>query len=172
MRDYEFPWEKEPSPDKLHLYRDIKNERKPWDQFWMDLADQVGRQSTCWKKAVGCVITKNNRLLSVGFNGFPSGLDHPKSCVRIEKGQSQGEYGGSMTCPCTHSEINAIIYCARFGVPTENSTIYVRYFPCLFCVSALANAKVTEIVYVEPAVDDLSMPIAMECGIKCRRLKQ
>ena len=157
FRDVRLPWEKGEPPELP--------ERKSWDRFFMDLAKTVGKQSTCLKKQVGAVLVKDRRILATGYNGAPSGIPHCRVCVREE--ENTKDYS---KCPAIHAEVNCITLCARFGIPAEGSTLYVEYFPCLHCVGVLINAGIKEIVYELPAVDDLALPMALQAGIKVRRL--
>ncbi len=54
----------------------MMDDRPSWDEYFMKLANEVATRTTCLRRAVGAVIVKDNRILSTGYNGTPSGLRH------------------------------------------------------------------------------------------------
>ena len=80
--------------------------RKPWEEYFMDLAKMVATRGTCDRAYVGCVlVNKDNRIVSTGYNGSISG--NPQ-CDEIGHTMRDGH------CIATiHAEQNALLYCAR-----------------------------------------------------------
>jgi len=110
------------------------------DQCFMDTAFIFSRRGTCLRLSVGACLVKNNRIISVGYCGAPPGKPH---CEEV--GCKEGKDGG---CERTiHAELNAIIFAAKNGIPTEGSTLYVTHSPCLNCVKAIITAGVKRVVY-------------------------
>ena len=104
------------------------------DEWLMDIAWQVARRGTCSRRQVGAVISLEGRILSVGYNGAPAGMDH---CVH------------TTDSPCTvavHAEANAIFFAARHGIGLEGSTLYATTMPCLNCSQAVINAGIKRVV--------------------------
>jgi dCMP deaminase len=128
----------------------------------MNTALALAERSTCPRKAVGAVITRNNRILATGYNGSPPGTPHclDIGCM-VEFCKECGGSGGlQQRCPnCNgtgvssgckrtiHAELNAIIQCALHGVSPEGGLIYVTTRPCYACAMALASAGIDGIVY-------------------------
>ena len=115
--------------------------RPDWDSYFMKIASAVSERSTCDRAFVGCVLVREKRILTSGFNGSPAGQAHcdesghlmvDKHCVRT-----------------IHAETNAIIQAALHGVSTRDSTCYVIHLPCINCTKALINAGIVRIVYGE-----------------------
>ena len=115
--------------------------RPDWDSYFMKIASAVSERSTCDRAFVGCVLVREKRILTSGFNGSPAGQAHcdesghlmvDKHCVRT-----------------IHAETNAIIQAALHGVSTRDSTCYVTHLPCINCTKALINAGIVRIVYGE-----------------------
>ena len=118
--------------------------RIPRDQMFMDIAHVVAKRSTCCRLNVGAVITINNRIVSIGYNGAPSGASHcaGNDCV----GSTPGK------CPTIHAEVNAInhlppeIACIR-----DIATLYVTEAPCLTCASAIIGSSLFKrVVFSRP----------------------
>lgn len=107
---------------------------------WMKMASAISKLSTCNKRHVGAVLVKNDRVISMGYNGSPSGCDH---CIR-----SECHLDGPKCRRAVHAELNAIIAAALHGICTEDSTLYCTLRPCLDCAKVLINAGITQIYYL------------------------
>src|SRR6476660_7771632 len=110
------------------------DERVPWDQYFMNIAQVVASRSTCPRKRVGAVIVRDRTILSTGYNGSIRGLPHcdEVGCV-IEDDH----------CVSTvHAEANAIIQAARNGVGIAGAELYTTASPCWPCFKLIANAEI------------------------------
>jgi len=113
--------------------------RPDWDSYFMKIAWAVSERSTCDRAMVGCVLVRDKRILTTGFNGSPAGQEH---CDEIGHLMVDGH------CVRTiHAETNAIIQAALHGVSTRDATCYVTHLPCINCTKALINAGIARIVY-------------------------
>jgi dCMP deaminase len=113
--------------------------RPTWNRYFMQIAHAVAERSTCDRAHVGCVLVRDKRILTTGYNGSACGLGH---CDDIGHLLIDGH------CVRTvHAEINAIIQAARHGVSTEGASAVITHFPCLNCAKALINAGIVRIVY-------------------------
>lgn len=123
--------------------------RISWDDYFMKAAELASVRSPCDRLKVGCVLSKNNRLISMGYNGFLSGSEH-KSIVR--DGHEQATI---------HAEINSITDAAKRGVSVDGATAYITHYPCLNCYKALASSGIKHIYYKISYKND---PILEELG--------
>jgi dCMP deaminase len=113
--------------------------RPDWDSYFLKIAYAVSERSTCERAYVGCVLVRDKRILTTGFNGSPAGQAH---CDEAGHLMVDGH------CVRTiHAETNAIIQAALHGVSTRGATCYVTHLPCINCTKALINAGITRIVY-------------------------
>lgn len=144
------------------------DERPSWDEYFMTLAKQVATRTTCIRRAVGCVLVRDKRIIATGYNGAPTGLHHcaETGCIRQKLDVPSGER--HELCRALHAEQNALIQAARYGLPVDGSTIYITTQPCVVCAKMLINAGVQEIVYANPYPDELSLSMLEEAGIKLR----
>lgn len=132
------------------------------DQYYMGLADAVERGADCLGTKVGAVIVLENRVVSTGYNGTPSGFPNceEKGCVRcydrwLEKQGREEEMsdpahvsGAALDrCVCVHAEQNAFITAARFGIRVDGSTLYTTQSPCFSCLKEAVQAGIRRIVY-------------------------
>ncbi|NEU31625.1 ComE operon protein 2 [bacterium LRH843] len=126
-------------------------ERISWDQYFMAQSHLLALRSTCTRLMVGATIVRDKRIIAGGYNGSVSGGAH---CI------DDGCYVVDNHCIRTiHAEVNALLQCAKFGVPTEGAEIYVTHFPCVHCSKALIQAGIKKIYF---ATDYKNHPYAIE----------
>ncbi len=129
----------------------MKMERISWNQYFMAQSQLLSLRSTCTRLMVGATVVRDKRIIAGGYNGSVSGGDH---CV------DKGCYVVDNHCIRTiHAEINALLQCAKFGVPTEGAEIYVTHFPCVHCSKALIQAGIKKVYY---DTDYKNHPYALE----------
>lgn len=141
--------------------------RVSWDEYFMQIAEIVKTRSTCLRRQVGAVIVRENRIITTGYNGAPSGLHHCTEiggCERERLGIPSGQR--HELCRALHAEQNAIIQAAKIGVSTEGCTIYITLQPCVICAKMLINAGITRIVHKGEYPDELARSILEEAGIE------
>jgi dCMP deaminase len=128
-----------------------KVERISWDQYFMAQSHLLALRSTCTRLTVGATIVRDKRIIAGGYNGSIAGGDH---CI------DKGCYVIDNHCVRTiHAEMNALLQCAKFGVPTTGAEIYVTHFPCLQCCKALIQAGIKTVYFAE---DYKNHPYAIE----------
>ena len=144
--------------------------RPTWDEYWMKMAFDAKSRSTCLRRQVGAVIVRNNQILSMGYNGAPTKLEHCEKtgCLRQELNIPSGQR--AEICRAIHAEQNAIIQAAKHGVSIENASIYVTSSPCIICAKMLINAEINEIIYDEEYPDELANELLKETKIKVKRM--
>jgi dCMP deaminase len=140
--------------------------RPDWQTYFMRMADLVSTRSTCKRRKVGAVITLENRVLSTGYNGSPSGLREclEIGCLREKLNIPSGER--SELCRGTHAEQNAILQCAKFGITVDGSAIYVATSPCAHCAKSIIAVGIRQIFFKEFYNDSLAIELLNESGVK------
>ncbi|MFC5408291.1 deoxycytidylate deaminase [Larkinella bovis] len=116
-----------------------------FDDIFMELAVNLSKRSHCIKAQVGAVLAKETRIISIGYNGPPSGTHNcdeefpAVGCPRDSKG----------SCSLAlHAEQNAILYAAKNGASIEGATIYVTLSPCIACARIIFSMKVAKVVFL------------------------
>tara|TARA_B100001027_G_C16224795_1_gene311622 strand:- start:446 stop:853 length:408 start_codon:yes stop_codon:yes gene_type:complete len=117
-------------------------ERPNWNEYFKKILLVVKERSPCHRLQVGCLLIKDNRIISQGYNGFLPGCPH-KSIVRNNHEQAT-----------VHAEQNAICDCAKRGVSCEGAICYVTHYPCIICCRLLLASGITEIRYIEDYKND------------------
>jgi len=121
---------------------DEEDERLSWHEYFMSIALLISSRSPSKRLRVGSVIVKSNRIISAGYNGFPSGTPHI-SIMRDEHEQNT-----------LHAEQNAIADAARRGTSIENATIFITHYPCINCTKFIIASGIKEIIYYEDYRND------------------
>lgn len=111
------------------------NQRLSWDEYFMSIAFLTASRSSCTRLQVGCVIVKDNHIITTGYNGHLSGAPHV-SIIRDDHEQAT-----------VHAEQNAIADAAKRGVKLKNATAYVTHYPCINCFKLLVQSGIKVIKY-------------------------
>ena len=138
----------------------------------MSIAKLAATRSTCLRRQVGAVITKDKKILATGYNGAPVGLKHclDIGCLREELGIPSGER--HELCRATHAEQNAIVQAATHGVSIKDSVLYSTTHPCILCSKLIINAGIKKIVIQKSYPDKLSEEMLKEAGVEIVVLNQ
>ena len=141
-------------------------ERPSWDDYFMNIAQDVATRATCIRRKVGAIIVKDKRILSTGYNGAPTGIAHctKDTCLRTTLNIPSGER--QELCRGLHAEQNAIIQAALHGVSLNKAIIYVTNQPCSICTKMLINSGIKKFIFKYPYNDKLAMDMIKEAGIE------
>ena len=143
-----------------------------WDDRFMQMSHVISTWSSCARpgRSIGCVIVKNKRIMTTGYNGAPSGLKTCREwggCLRDKLQIPSGTR--AEVCYATHAEQNAIIQAARLGVSIDGATRYCTHQPCSVCAKMIINAGIKRIVFQEGYPDAFSVELLSEAGVQMDR---
>lgn len=125
-----------------------------WDEYFMSVAKLAGMRSKDPNSQVGaCIVSNDNKILSMGYNGFPMGCSDDEF-----PWEREGEELDQKYLYVVHSELNAILNYR--GGDLEGAKIYVSLFPCNECAKAIIQAGIKTIVYDEDKYHDTPIVIA------------
>jgi dCMP deaminase len=116
-----------------------------FDDIFMELAINLAKRSHCIKKHVGAVLTKETRIISIGYNGPPPGT-HNCDEEFPEHGCSRDSKGSCSLA--LHAEQNAILYAVKNSASVEGSTLYVTLAPCLACARIIYSMGIAKVIYL------------------------
>jgi dCMP deaminase len=143
-----------------------------FDDIYMELAVNLAKRSHCIKRHVGAVLTKDTRIISIGYNGPPSGTHNcdeewPQvGCPRDSKG------GCSLAI---HAEQNAILYAVKNKTAVEGATLYVTLSPCLACSRIIFSMGISKVIYLNSYAEfkglalDEGVDFLNKFGVTCQR---
>jgi len=133
-------------------------QRPSWDEYFMGIAFEVAKRSTCLRAQVGAIIVRDKRILTTGYNGAPTGLPH---CTEVGCLIVNGHCVRTL-----HAEQNAIIQAALHGVSVQGGTMYVTHQPCLTCAKMIINAGIKRVVYGGEYPDELAVSFLEQAGVE------
>ena len=124
-----------------NLFGHPRTDNRPsWDAYFAGMAQYVSVRATCPRASVGCVLVRDKRVLTTGYNGASAGLP---SCLDV------GCLMEDKHCiSAIHAEQNAIIQAALHGITTQGAIAYVTHCPCSLCAKMLINAGIVRVVYI------------------------
>ena len=140
-------------------------EENKWHVRFLRLAQEVATWSKDPSTQVGCVLVKNRRVISTGYNGFPKNISD--SFDRLMDREQKYEI-------TVHAEVNAITTAALHGVSTEDCDAYITFHPCSRCAVVLINAGIDSVFVAGGSVTpdrwlsnfQLAAEILAEAGVK------
>ena len=133
--------------------------RISWTEYFSEIARLVSKRSPCHRLHVGCVLVKENRIISTGYNGFLPGGTHTSI---VSDGHEQAT---------VHAEQNCISDCAKRGVSTEGAQAYITHFPCINCFKVLVAAGVKDIYYLNDYKNsDIVLALALDSGVHLKKI--
>ena len=145
--------------------------RPSWDSYFLTIAHLTSQRSNCIKRKVGCIIVKDHRILSLGYNGTPRGTKNcfEGGCARCANGGSAGAHLD--LCMCLHAEENAMLFVSQKEI--ENSIMYITLLPCISCVKKILQCGIKKVIYEEdysPELDELSIKTLMDNNVEIVKL--
>ena len=117
-------------------------DRPSWTEYFKQLALITASRSPCERLKVGCVLVKDNRIISQGYNGFLPGAPHESKVIYNHEQAT------------VHAEQNAITDCAKRGVSSANCDAYITHYPCVNCMKILCASGIKNIFYINDYKND------------------
>lgn len=144
----------------VELYVKGKPKDISMNDIYMNMCRMLAMKSTCKRGQAGCVVTRHGRIISTGYNGSP---DHAEECIGRENCRQQGskvvvtmnvyeqpreiEIKTDGCFDSIHGEANAFGYCAKNGIKTDGSVVYLTGPPCKSCAQLMVAAGVKKVYY-------------------------
>ena len=134
------------------------------DRYFMKVAQLTSELSYAVRKKVGAVLVKDNRIISVGFNGQPKGWSNVCEDMMPD--------GTLVTKPTViHAEANALFWCAKTEIITNGSTMYLTLSPCATCALGLIQSGIKRVVYLDEYRDLSGIEVLKKSGIEVQKLE-
>ena len=146
-----------------------------WDDRFMEMAYLIASWASCYKenRKIGCVIVKNKRIMTTGYNGAPAGLKTCKErgeCMRRKLNIASGTR--AEVCYAIHAEQNAILQAAKLGISIDGATLYCTHQPCSVCAKMIVNVGIRRVVYQQGYPDRFSLEIFDEAGVQLEQFTE
>ena len=143
-----------------------------WDEYFMAIAKLSAMRSKDPSTQVGaCIVSQDNRILSIGYNGAPNGFDDEKFPWGREGENLNTKY--PYVC---HAEMNAILNFRGSKNDLESSKIYVDLFPCNECAKIIIQSGIKEVIFLSDKYKDAENNIASrrlfdECNVTYKKIE-
>ena len=150
--------------------------------MYMEIAGIIAKQSSAKRLQVGAIVVKDDRIISIGYNGMPAGWTNEceekewiignipqkyKDDQWIFKEEDSGAIYRMRSKPeVIHAEANAIAKLARGSESGEGSTMFLTHAPCLDCAKQMYTAGINKVYFREQYRDTLGIDFLEQCGIK------
>lgn len=145
-----------------------KNRRISKDEYFMSIAQEVSKRSTCTRRQIGAiVVSESGEIRSTGYNGNPRGMPHCEDmgCIRDKEKIPSGTR--METCTAVHAEQNALI---QAGANAKGGTMYSTIVPCPICARMIINAQICRVVYSSDYSNTQGLDILRSVGVEVSRV--
>jgi len=139
----------------------------------MDVAKRFAQLSSATRLQVGSIIVKDDRIISIGYNGMPAGwtnvCEYDVTILKseVDRGTWLEKTGEKKTKPeVIHAEANAIAKLAKCTESGKDSTMFLTHAPCIDCAKQIYTAGIIELIYDQDYKSDLGLIFLRKCGIK------
>ena len=134
-----------------------------YNSYFMDVAVRTAQNSYAVRSKVGAVLVYDNHIVAEGWNGRVKSQDN---CCEITNPD------GTLTTrkDVVHAEVNIIYFCAKHGIKTDGTVLYITLSPCATCALAIIQAGIKKVYYHEAYRDDTGIHILRDSGIEVEQL--
>lgn len=137
--------------------------KQKWVDAFMDTAQRFAQLSSAKRLQVGAVVVKDNRIISIGYNGTPAGWDN--TCE--EEVIDDRWYVTNKTKPeVIHAEANAIAKLASSNESGKDSEMFITHAPCIHCAKMIYGAGISRVYYKNSYRDDSGLNFLTNCNIE------
>jgi dCMP deaminase len=144
--------------------------KQKWIDAFMDTAERFARLSSAKRLQVGAVVVKDNRIISIGYNGMPSGWTN--ECEEIVEVHEDGGVVTKTKDEVIHAEQNSILKLARDGESGNGASLFCTHAPCVHCAKMIYGAGIKKVFYRNSYKDDLGLQFLQKCGIDIEKTDQ
>ena len=141
--------------------------KRKWIDAFMDTAERFAQLSSAKRLKVGAVVVKDNRIISIGYNGMPSGWTN--DCEDVIQ-HSDDTTSLTTKDEVIHAESNAIIKLARDGESGNNSTMFCTHAPCIHCAKLIYGSGFNKIYYRDTYRDTNGIDFLNKCNIEVEQI--
>ena len=133
--------------------------KQKWIDAFMDTAERFAQLSSAKRLQVGAVVVQDNRIVSIGYNGMPSGWTN--ECEN-DDGKTKDEV--------IHAEANAILKLARDGERGTGASLFCTHAPCIQCAKLIYGAGINSVYYRNTYRDELGLNFLKNCDIEVTKI--
>lgn len=136
--------------------------------YFMKVAKLAAENSYSRRAKVGAIIVRDGRIISTGWNGQPRGFDN---CCEKEIVLPSGERALETLPTVIHAEMNALFWCSKTEIISDNSELYVTLSPCVNCALGIIQCGIKKVYYLDEYRDTSGLELLKKCGIELEQVK-
>lgn len=141
-----------------------------WQEAYMKTAETFGSLSTAKRLQVGAIVVKDNRIISIGYNGMPSGWSNECEEEVVTEYESYTDSAFVTKKEVIHAEANAIAKLARSSESGLDGVMYVTHAPCIECAKQIYSAGITKVYYKNEYRSKDGIEFLQKCKIEVEQL--
>ena len=136
--------------------------KQKWIDAFMDTAERFAQLSSAKRLHVGAVVVKDNRIISIGYNGMPSGWTN--ECEEVVYRIAEEPILRTKD-EVIHAEANAISKLAKSGDSGDKADLFCTHAPCVHCAKMIYGAGIKKVYYRNSYRDEAGLDFLQKCGI-------
>lgn len=141
--------------------------KQKWIEAFMDTAERFAQLSSAKRLQVGAVVVKDNRIISIGYNGMPAGWTN--ECEELVYRIAEEPILKTKD-EVIHAEANAILKLARDGESGNGSVLFCTHAPCIHCAKLIHGAGISHVYYRESYRDTIGLDFLQKCQINLSKV--
>jgi len=141
--------------------------KQKWVDAFMDTAERFSQLSSAVRLKVGAVVVKDNRIISIGYNGTPAGWDN---CCEEVVQLSDDTVTTKTKDEVIHAEANAVAKLARDGESGSGADLFCTHAPCVQCAKIIYGAGISSVYYRESYRDNDGLEFLQKCKINVKKV--
>ena len=142
--------------------------KQKWVDAFMDTAERFAQLSSAKRLQVGAVVVKDNRIISIGYNGMPAGWTN--ECEEIIEVHEDGGVITKTKDEVIHAEANAVSKLARDGESGFDASLFCTHAPCIQCAKIVYGAGIKKVYYRESYRDTKGLDFLEKCGVEIEKV--
>jgi len=135
---------------------------------YMDVADRFAKLSSAKRLQVGAIVVKDDRIISIGYNGMPAGWTN--ECEEVIEYLEDGGVITKTKDEVIHAEANAIAKLAKSSESGDGSTMFLTHAPCIHCAKQVYTAGIKKVYYRNSYRDTIGIDFLNHCGISVEQI--
>ena len=138
---------------------------------YMDVAERFAQLSSATRLQVGAIVVKDDRIISIGYNGMPSGWDN--CCEeKVYDTAAESTYQLKTKPEVLHAESNAIAKLARSAESGEGASIFITHSPCIDCAKLIYQSGIKRVFYGQQYRDDSGIKFLKQSKVEVEQIKE
>ena len=143
--------------------------KKKFIKTYMDVAESFAKLSSAVRLQVGAIVVKDDRIISIGYNGMPTGWDN--CCEEVVPPNEWVEFEQLKTKPeVLHAEMNALMKLAKSSESGNNAAIFITHSPCIDCAKGIYQAGIKEVYYKNDYHSSQGIEFLEKCELKITKV--